>query len=87
MAERLSPAEIRRRNEIVSALKEHGVTLPCPRCGKEQFSIGGESDVPITKLPGVIFTSGYTIPVVFVICDDCGFIAQHAKKVLEIPER
>ncbi len=88
MAMRMSKQELdateKRRKEIADALESHGVTRACPRCGSERFSVAGESDIPITQLPGVIFTSGVTVPVIFVVCDKCGYVAQHAKKVLDI---
>jgi hypothetical protein len=82
MAERLSPEEANRKTEIASALNNHGVSEPCPRCRTNNFTIAGESAISITERPGFIHISGYAIPVVFVVCDKCGYVAQHAKKVL-----
>lgn len=73
--------DLSRMDETIAKLNEKGVILSCPRCGKTNFSFIGESLLPIENNPrNRSITGGPTfIPTVIVACDNCGFIAQHAK--------
>jgi hypothetical protein len=64
------------KNELI----KRGGLLPCPRCGKKNFSIINEGLIihPLQKEDKYLVLSGRSIPVVAVICTNCGFISEHA---------
>jgi predicted RNA-binding Zn-ribbon protein involved in translation (DUF1610 family) len=80
----------------IKRLQDKGATLPCPACGHEDFTLvdgdfkqefidWGES--PLAALgvrPAPIRRS---INYIVLVCDNCGYIRQHAKKPLGIPTR
>lgn len=70
--------EQKRLDEVIYALTERGVTLPCPRCGHGKFSVVGETLIPLQSDPNVFAIGGPSVPAVIVACDKCGYIAQHA---------
>ena len=76
----------KRHNEIIDKLKEKGVEAPCPRCGKERFTIAGNHKIIIQDNPKLIALTGPYIPTVIIICDNCGYISEHAIKALGIGE-
>lgn len=64
---------------ILDAMELSGVTLPCPRCGNEDFEL----------LKSLSFSRTYSdfrtsqpsssgIPAAVTICHQCGFISEHA---------
>ena len=67
-----------RLKEVVEALTNKGVKLPCPRCNLMKFSIVGETQIPLQENPNVITIGGPSIPTVIIACDNCGYITQHA---------
>ena len=73
------------KNRIIQALEKAGAILPCPRCGNQTFSlVGGYFNQFVQpKLAGIII-GGPSVPSVAVICDRCGFIAQHALGTLKL---
>ena len=72
-----------KKQEIIKALEEHGVKLPCPRCGNQSFTlIGGYFNQTIqTDLKGMVL-GGPSIPSVAVVCKRCGYLSQHALGVI-----
>jgi predicted nucleic-acid-binding Zn-ribbon protein len=80
----------------IKKLRDKNATLPCPACGNEDFTLvdgdfkkefidWGES--PLAALgvpPGPIRRS---LNYIVLVCDNCGYIRQHAKKPLGIPTR
>lgn len=74
---------------ILEALAERKAQLPCPRCGSQGFTlVGGYFNQTIqTELGGMVI-GGPSIPSVVVVCNQCGYIAQHALGVLGLlPEQ
>jgi predicted nucleic-acid-binding Zn-ribbon protein len=78
-----------RQEQIIIALKEKGATQPCPRCRNLEFEVIGESmveisqegrrrivDTPMLEIPAV--------PVILVSCTNCGYIAHHATRLLDL---
>lgn len=65
--------------EIIKILKERGAVRSCPRCGKEKFTLtdGYFADVLQTDL-NIFRVTGSSVPSIAVICDNCGYISQHA---------
>ena len=71
------------RRQIANALDGKGAKLPCPRCGTDSFTVGdGYFVFMIQQNLKMLKLSGEAIPAISVICDNCGFISQHAIGVL-----
>jgi len=68
------------KQKIIKILENIGVTLPCPRCGKNKFIIlDGYFNQPLQeKIKGDIVFGGPAIPSVVTACSNCGFISLHA---------
>jgi len=67
------------KQKIIRALDERGANLPCPRCGNESFTLaGGYFHQGIQTDPQVNLIGGPSIPSVVVICNQCGYLSQHA---------
>lgn len=77
------------KQKVLEALDKAGANLPCPRCGNGQFSlVDGYFNHPIqTSLSGLVI-GGPSVPSVVVVCNQCGFISQHALGALNLlPKR
>jgi ribosomal protein S27AE len=87
MAETKQSLDQKRLDEIVARLLERKAALPCPRCGNRQFTLlSGYFNPPIqTELKGLVI-GGPSVPCVAVVCNQCGFLAQHALGVLGLQE-
>lgn len=80
----------------IKRLQDKGATSPCPACGHEDFTLvdgdfnqefiaWGESPLgPLGVRPAPIRRS---LNYIVLVCDNCGYIRQHAKKPLGIPTR
>jgi hypothetical protein len=78
---RLDMAEISdsRKKEIIDALSKRKAQLPCPRCANQSFSlVGGYFNQPIQTELGGLVIGGPSVPSVVVVCNQCGFMSQHA---------
>jgi ribosomal protein S27AE len=79
-----------RQEQVIIALKEKGATQRCPRCRNLEFEVVGESMVEIRPDDHGGWTVGDpkfklpAIPVILVSCTNCGFIAQHATRLLDL---
>ena len=67
------------KQKIIKALEDHGVKLPCPRCGKNSFTLldGYFNQTIQTQLGGMVI-GGPSVPSVVVACNHCGYLSQHA---------
>jgi ribosomal protein S27AE len=74
---------------IIAALKERGVTAPCPRCGNLNFAIvDGFFNQPLQQDFNALVIGGRSLPTVVTACSRCGFLAQHALGALGfLPEK
>lgn len=82
-------------NEIIKALDNKKVNMPCPRCDTNNFRIIGESEISVLQHESFrgLNTSGtyeppnknITLPIIIVTCENCGYVAQHAKAALDLP--
>lgn len=73
------------KKKVLEALDEAGVNLPCPRCGNGQFSlVDGYFNHPIQTSLGGLVIGGPSVPSVVVVCNQCGFISQHALGALNL---
>ncbi len=73
------------KKDIVSAIEERSAYGPCPRCGQKKFTLleGYVELRPKQSLSGrlSIFNTP-TIPTVMIVCNNCGFMSQHALGIL-----
>lgn len=77
------------RDRIIKALEAKGATQPCPRCGRNSFSIvGGYFNHFIQANLGGVNIGGPSIPTAVVVCNNCGWLSEHALGVLDLlPEQ
>jgi hypothetical protein len=76
------------KSEIAKILTSKGALHPCHRCGGKNFSIlDGFSklliDNDLTQIQ-TITIGGPTVPIVMVVCNNCGAITMHAMGALEL---
>ena len=81
----------------IKRLQDKGATLPCPACGHDGFTLldgdftqefrawGGKHSGAIE--PIIKPSSRRSLTYIVLVCDNCGYIRQHAKKPLGIPTR
>ena len=68
-----------KKAEIIKALNDRGVMLPCPRCGNPSFTlIDGYFNEMIQPDMNTLNIGGPTVPSVITACNKCGYISQHA---------
>ncbi len=67
------------KQKIVEALRERGAFRSCPRCGNNGFTLlDGYSNQQVQADIGVTVLGGPSIPTIVVVCNRCGWLAQHA---------
>lgn len=67
------------KQEIVNKLNERKVNLPCPRCNGNNFTLmDGYFNQPIQYDLSKVKIGGTSIPSVLTICNNCGYLSQHA---------
>ena len=72
------------KNKYIKLLEELGAVQTCPRCGKDSFFLYDYISNPKSNLRLVdIYREESKIPSIIVVCENCGFISQHAIGVLE----
>ena len=73
------------KQKVLEALDKAGANLPCPRCGNGHFSlVDGYFNHPIQTSLGGLVIGGPSVPSVVVVCNQCGFISQHALGALNL---
>lgn len=73
-----------RKLKIAEALKEKGVTLPCPRCSGLNFEVVDQTVLSINDNLNMISLGGQSVPAALVACSNCGFITFHALGLLNL---
>ncbi len=78
-----------RQEQVIRALKEKGATQPCPRCRNLEFEVIGAGMIAISpdakeSWTSVIQPINPEVPVILVSCTNCGYIAQHAARLLDL---
>ncbi len=77
-----------KQKKIMAALKDKGAILPCPRCGKQDFTLLDDyTTLAIQKNFDNIVIGGPSIPSAVVICSNCGYISLHAIGALGLLEK
>ncbi len=71
------------KHRIVAALKARGAGA-CPRCRDSQWTVSEYSRIEVQATMERNTAEGTTIPAVMIVCEHCGFIAQHALQPLGI---
>ncbi len=71
------------QHRIVRALNKAGADQPCPRCGNNGFTLlNGYVSEPIQADTSNVLLGGPTIPTVITVCNQCGYMSQHAMGAL-----
>ena len=68
------------KNRVISALKSRGAGS-CPRCNDSQWTVSEYSRIEVHET-SARDSSAATVPAVMIVCQHCGFIAQHALQPL-----
>src|SRR5215472_10730031 len=74
-----------RQEEIIKLMTEKGAIEPCPRCKNPQFELIGEAFIQMfldVGPPGAP-AQNVPVPVIVVACKRCGYVAQHAERILD----
>jgi hypothetical protein len=71
------------KHRIVAALKARGAGS-CPRCRDSQWTVSEYSRIEVQATMERNTAEGTTIPAVMIVCEHCGFIAQHALQPLGV---
>jgi hypothetical protein len=71
------------KHRIVNALRARGAGS-CPRCNDSQWTVSEYSMIEVQATMDLHTRDTTTIPSVMIVCEHCGFIAQHALQPLGI---
>jgi hypothetical protein len=71
------------KHKIVAALKARGAGA-CPRCRDSQWTVSEFSRIEVQATMDRNTAEKTTIPAVMIVCEHCGFIAQHALQPLGV---
>jgi hypothetical protein len=64
---------------VSNLLSQRGATLPCPRCGDNNWNVlDAYISHPLTQEVEKVTIGGPILPTVGIICTRCGFLAEHA---------
>ncbi len=76
------------RKKIIDILNQRIGQSICPICHKGHFSIvDGYSSIMLANNYHEINLGGSVLPYVMLVCDNCGFISQHALGSLGLLEK
>lgn len=71
------------KHRIVAALKARGAGS-CPRCRDSQWTVSEYSRIEVQATMERNSVDRTTIPTIMIVCEHCGFIAQHALQPLGV---
>jgi predicted nucleic-acid-binding Zn-ribbon protein len=76
----MSGLSVEQRRAVTATLLEAGATRPCPRCGGENFELldGYIMEFTQSQLRNMVVGSHNRFVTVASVCEQCGFLAQHA---------
>lgn len=68
------------KNKIVEVLKQRNALGDCPRCKHKAFTLldGYFNQSLQQEVTGNVVIGGSTVPSVVVVCNNCGYMSQHA---------
>lgn len=72
------------KQKIVDALHKKRANRPCPRCDEKNFTLlDGYFNQSIQQsLTAGVILGGPSIPSIVILCNNCGYMSQHALGVL-----
>ena len=77
---------VRQKEAIMTSLNSKGINANCLRCGKNQWDLGNDLVATIPTQPGAgMAIGGQHVPMVQMICMNCGFVNFHAAGLLGVP--
>ena len=71
------------KHRIIAALKARGAGS-CPRCRDSQWTVSEYSRIDVQATMDRDTPERTTIPAIMIVCENCGFIAQHALQPLGV---
>ena len=71
------------KHRIIAALKERGAGS-CPRCRDSQWTVSEFSRIEVQATMERNTAERTTIPAIIIVCENCGFISQHALQPLGV---
>jgi predicted nucleic-acid-binding Zn-ribbon protein len=71
------------KHTIVAALKARGAGS-CPRCRNSQWTVSEYSRIEVQATMDRNSAERTTIPAIMIVCENCGFISQHALQPLGV---
>ena len=71
------------KHRIIAALKERGAGS-CPRCRNSQWTVSEFSRIEVQATMERNTAERTTIPAIMIVCENCGFISQHALQPLGV---
>jgi len=77
-----------RKQEIITRLRERGVPKACPMCGNKQWTLADSYVKPLVQNQIEVNRAGHVrpndgfLPLVALICNQCGFTSQHSVGML-----
>lgn len=71
------------KHRIFAALKARGAGS-CPRCNDSQWTVSEFSRIDVQATMERDSDERTTIPAIMIVCEHCGFIAQHALQPLGV---
>lgn len=72
------------KQQLVDELTRRGAVKPCPRCGARAFTLL-EGFGSLNLQPNVVAAGAFggpSVPMVIVLCTNCGFVSPHAVGIL-----
>jgi hypothetical protein len=71
------------KQKIIETLAQRGVNASCPMCGNKNFIMAdGYFNQMMQKDFQNVTLGGPSIPTIATVCNNCGFVSQHALGVL-----
>lgn len=69
------------KKSIIAALKARGAGR-CPRCSDGKWMVSEYARIEVQATIDRNSDAGTTIPTIMIVCENCGFISQHALQPL-----
>lgn len=73
------------KQKIIDTIKQKGATNNCPRCNQKDFTLLEGYFIPeiIPTIP-VFFPTSASVRSIVIVCNNCGYMSQHAMGILEL---
>ena len=70
-------------DKVIEAINKKGANKPCPRCGKDKFTLlDSYFNQPVQDKNTGFALGTNVVPCAVTYCNNCGFISQHALGIL-----